>query len=511
MVRDAEAQNEVTIIYTLTVNECNRAHEALKKGGVTAGRYNGQMNMTDRMNEQEKFMSGEYNTIVCTVAFGMGIDKPNVRHVIHYGRVKSMTDYYQQTGRAGRDGLAARCTLFISTANMVSKMSFVLQDKISPVFEEAALQEMLAVVNFCELDERICRRVPLLAHFEEKYTVPAGGCGACDHCDVDYVYKGKPVDIAFIAVRVLKLFHKARYPTPTIKSIRTLKGGQGGKVPKTPGFGAAKDLSVEMITEGMMQLKASGHLSRDVYKRPTAPGVWMGWSITEKGRKWYSGRSKKPGLLIKNPRVALLKVMTKDMNLPDTQKYAVLENERSKAAEAARRTLGANLVGGRPFFPLFESLKVLRQGQAESTGVSAGQLLNDSIVQALCRIRPSNVDAFRRVPGVPGLVADSPAQEYVDAIISFCSIKGYPTDVVCRVFCYIPVYVMRGRLPLGSSVLQQPQHITLQVDTFGAKLAAEAAQKMLEFERQDPLPAVVLSNAKTFSVEKPDGKRRVMS
>ena len=66
--------------------------------------------------------------------------------------------------------------------------------------------------------------------------------------------------------------------------------------------------------------------------------------------------------------------------------------------------------------------------------MSAGQLLNDSIVQALCRIRPSNVDAFRRVPGVPGLVADSPAQEYVDAIISFCSVKGYPTDVVCRVF-----------------------------------------------------------------------------
>ena len=441
MVRDAEAQNEVTIIYTLTVDECNRAHEALKKGGVTAGRYNGPMNMTDRMNEQEKFMSGEYNTIVCTVAFGMGIDKPNVRHVIHYGRVKSMTDYYQQTGRAGRDGLAARCTLFINPANMVSKMSFVLQDKISPVFEEAALQEMLAVVNFCELDERICRRVPLLAHFGEKYTVPAGGCGACDHCDVDYVYKGKPVDIAFIAVAVLELFHNARSALPTMMAVTTLKGSQSGKVEDIPGFGAAKDLSVEMITEGMMQLKASGYLSRDVYKKKMTWGAWMGWSITEKGEKWYSGRSKKKELLIENPRVALLKVMAKDMNLPEVKQY---ENERSKAAEAARRTLGADLVGGRPFFPLFESLKALRQGQAESTGVSAGQLLNDSIVQALCRIRPSNVDAFRRVPGVPGLVADSPAQEYVDAIISFCSIKGYPTDVVCRVFCFIPVYVMRG-------------------------------------------------------------------
>ena len=435
MVRDAEAQNEVTIIYTLTVDECNRAHEALEKGGVTAGKYNGPMKMTDRMNEQEKFMSGEINTIVCTVAFGMGIDKPNVRHVIHYGRVKSMTDYYQQTGRAGRDGLAARCTWFrTSTANMVSKMYFVLFDKISPVFEEAALQEMLAVLNFCELDERICRRVPLLAHFGEKYTVPAGGCGACDHCDVDYVYKGKPVDIAFIAVRVLKLFHKAKDPLPTTTAVTTLKGGRSSKKLHLPRFGAAK-MSVEMITEGMLQLKASGYLSRDVYKK------MIGWSITEKGKKWYSDKGKKKELLIKNPRVALLKVMAKDMNRPEVKQY---ENERSKAAEAARRTLGADLVGGRPFFPLFESLKVLRQGQAESTGVSAGQLLNDSIVQALCRIRPSNVDAFRRVPGVPGLVADSPAQEYVDAIISFCSVKGFPTDVVCHVFCFIPVYVMRG-------------------------------------------------------------------
>ena len=441
MVRDAEAQNEVTIIYTLTVNECNRAHEALLDGGVTAGRYNGKMTMMQRMSEQEKFMSGEYNTIVCTVAFGMGIDKPNVRHVIHYGRVKSMTDYYQQTGRAGRDGLAARCTFYVDKPSMLTQAAFITANKISELHSDLALQELLAVVNLCELDAGICRRVPLLAHFGEKYTVPAGGCGACDHCDVDYVYKGKPVDIAFIAVRVLALFAHIRYPMPTVMSARTLKGSAYGKK-GIPGFGAARDLSVEMITEGMMQLKASGHLSRDVYKK--TDGAWMGWRITEKGRKWYSDKMKTSELLVENPRVALLKVMAKDMNLPDTQKYAVLEHERSKAAEAARRTLGADLVGGRPFFPLFESLKALRQGQAESTGVSAGQLLNDSIVQALCRIRPSNVDAFRRVPGVPGLVADSPAQEYVDAIISFCSIKGYPTDVVCRVFCCIPVYVMRG-------------------------------------------------------------------
>ena len=319
MVRDAEAQNEVTIIYTLTVDECNRAHQVLRMGGVTAGKYNGKMTMRDRMLAKERFMSGEINTIVCTDAFVMGIDKPNVRHVIHYGLVRSMTDYYQQTGRAGRDGLAARCTLFISTANMVSKMPFFRHNKISPVFEEAALQEILAVANFCELDERICRRVPLLAHFGEKYTVPAGGCGACDHCDVDYVYKGKPVDIAFIAVRVLKLFHNARSALPTAMAVTTLKGGQSRKGTKTPGFGAARDLSVEMITEGMMQLTASGHLSRDVYKETTEPAVWMGWSITEKGKKWYSGRSKKKELLIENPRVALLKVMAKDMNLPEVE------------------------------------------------------------------------------------------------------------------------------------------------------------------------------------------------
>jgi ATP-dependent DNA helicase RecQ len=165
------------IIYCFSRNDTQTLVDKLNKHGLKAVAYHAGLNAKTRKENQEKFIKDEVNIVVATIAFGMGIDKPDVRLVIHHSLPKSVEGYYQETGRAGRDGLPARCVLFFSYADKFKQDYFINNIKDDDEREKA--QENLSqMLHYGNLNS--CRRKFLLSYFNENYQ--KNNCGNCDCC-----------------------------------------------------------------------------------------------------------------------------------------------------------------------------------------------------------------------------------------------------------------------------------------------------------------------------------------
>ncbi|KAJ4817025.1 ATP-dependent DNA helicase recQ [Rhynchospora pubera] len=165
-----------TIIYCTTIKDTEQINEVLRNAGIEAGMYHGQMGSKAREESHRSFIRDEVRVMVATIAFGMGIDKPDVRCVIHFGCPKSLESYYQESGRCGRDGLPSICWLYYSRADF-GKAEFYCSEAQSENQRKAIMESFMAAQKYCALGT--CRRNFLLEYFGER---SASDCGNCDNC-----------------------------------------------------------------------------------------------------------------------------------------------------------------------------------------------------------------------------------------------------------------------------------------------------------------------------------------
>ena len=171
------ADGQPGIIYRGTRKKVEETAQMLKKHGIAALPYHAGMSSAQRNQVQESFTYDRIQVVVATIAFGMGIDKPNVRFVIHGDLPKNIEGYYQETGRAGRDGAPSRCLLLFGYQDVVLQNSFIEQYE-DPQTREVTREQLKQMIRYAESDE--CRRKAILRYFGEEY--PNDNCGHCDYC-----------------------------------------------------------------------------------------------------------------------------------------------------------------------------------------------------------------------------------------------------------------------------------------------------------------------------------------
>ena len=242
----SEYRNQCGIIYTLSRKNCEHLAQMLQsKHGISAHHFHANMAVDEKARVQRQWQSGTIKVVVATIAFGMGIDKPDVRFVIHHTIPKSLEGYYQETGRAGRDGKLSGCYLYYGYPDTKVLKDFIYKSEGTEEQKERQRKMLQRIVQYCE-NRTDCRRVQVLHYFGESFSKEECG-GTCDNCKSGAVFK--TIDFTPQAQAALKVVHSVQGSHVTLlHCVDILRGLPNAKIRKlghesVEGFGAASSTS----------------------------------------------------------------------------------------------------------------------------------------------------------------------------------------------------------------------------------------------------------------------------
>lgn len=341
------------IIYCHSRKKVEEIAKLLQVNGVESAPYHAGLDNKTRIKSQDGFLSKEIRVIVATIAFGMGIDKPDVRFVIHYDAPKSMENYYQETGRAGRDGKKSTCILFYDPKDLAKLEKLNTNKNVSE--RENANLLLAEVRDFAR--SSVCIRKQILSYFGERLDKECGKCGNCLH--PTSTYEGK----AFL-IKILEAIQQTKNKLSLTHLSKFICGIQDSYIENNEfnilsGFGSGKEKLPPFWRSAIRQTMYFGYI-----KRETAGGVFF---ITSKGEDF-----------LKNPYA---------LSFYKEKNYDMLTGESPQEA----RSVDAEL---------FEQLLQLRKKEAERRGIKPYLIFQEHILENMAMYYPTTINALAFLPNV---------------------------------------------------------------------------------------------------------------
>jgi ATP-dependent DNA helicase RecQ len=371
-----EHMEDSGIIYTLSRNSADSIAEELRANGFSALSYHAGLTNEHRASNQSKFLRDEAKIMVATIAFGMGINKSNVRYVVHMDMPKNIEGYYQETGRAGRDGLSSKALMFFTIADLIKLKRFIEIDgnesQTSILFDK--LNKM---ADFAQ--SKMCRRKFLLNYFGEDHP---GNCESCDYC----LNENEKFDGTVIAQKALSAVSRLKESFGVNYIIEFLRGSQSEKIKahhkELKTYGAGADISKDSWQNYFRELIQNEYLLQ-------TPGDYPVLKITAKGLQVLKGHEK---------------LFLTQAVLPKIQHTDAPEYEKE----------------------LYERLKKIRYKIAQEENVPAYVIFSDATLVELATYLPLNNQELSTISGFGALKLGKYGADFLKQIVAYCTINNIP-------------------------------------------------------------------------------------
>lgn len=361
-------QNEAGIIYVGTRKDVDALQVLLEIKGIKAGRYHAGMTDEERNQMQEDFLYDNLSVMVATNAFGMGIDKPNVRYVIHYNMPKNMEAYYQEAGRAGRDGLSGNCILLYSPQDTQLQKFLISKSTESEIRQQLEYKRLQSMVDYCHTPQ--CLRAFILHYFGE-FDVEEH-CDNCSNCKLE----GELIDITIDAQKVLSCVYRMHERFGVKMIAEVLKGSKSAKVKqfnfeRLSTYGLMKERKLKDISDLILRLSAMQYLDITESQYPVVTLNELSWQVLRGQKKVW-------------------------------QKMVIVKKAKAKGE-------------------LFEALRSLRKELATKEKLPPYMIFSDATLTQMATDKPTDLELMKNIRGVGEFKLQKYGEEFLTVIKSYIS------------------------------------------------------------------------------------------